>query len=140
MLSSLDESNATTIQGFYMTAGPWINLHTMYMFSVVVYYRKFDTTVTQAVRGIGQRYHRYKQKNARNKANTMHKVEKDMAPWLFHFSSALSYRLYRCIVVKYFRYIFHDSGCHWCHRWSDLGYIAINVRDNTRIYPNLSHP
>ena len=92
----------------------------------------FDITVTQAVRDIGQRYHRCIPNHARNKANTMHVVvEQNMSPWLFYTPPSLPYRFYRCIVVKYFRYVFHDSSCNWCHRESELH------RDKCAIVPGI---
>ena len=51
----------------------------MYIFSVVVFIWQTETLdSTQAMRDIGQRYHRYMTEHVQDKANIMHVVEQDI--------------------------------------------------------------
>ena len=80
--SSFDESNAPLKEVFFyirqehtLICKTCARFHLLFSFKN---WRLFDSTVTQAVRDIGQRYHRYMPKQARNKANIMHIGEQDM--------------------------------------------------------------
>ena len=65
-------------------------------------------------------------------------AEQDMTSYLFHIWTSLVYRLYRCIVMKYFRYVSQHTDYHRCQHESDFGDISRpKGHDYTRIYPTI---
>ena len=97
----------------------------------------FDATMTQAVRHIRQSMHTEactKQDEYHERSWTGYGVM-----FLLHFAIIIvqSVSLY-CREI--FRFVYHGWDCNWYYHESELGYIAINVLDNTPIYPNLLHP